>query len=233
MAGGARARNRVWWVVAYVAAVLLIDALAANNIRWHLDAGAFHPVIHWNVFTWRGSGPLEQFDFFKFLFWLVIPVTLCARRMEWAYFGFARWKRTDIYLFFALAVTGLLCVFAILFIPQLREWYPSGSGLAWSEKRILLYRQTVWNISWLPGWEFLHRYFLLRPLADRWPRWGWVVVPIAEALYHLQKDPLEMAAMFAAGIAFTLWARARRNLLLPFLVHATVEAGLAAFQVLY
>ena len=78
----------------------------------------------------------------------------------------------------------------------------------------------------------MHRYFLLRPLSERWPRWGWVVVPVSEALYHLQKDPLEMAAMFVAGVVFTLWTSARKNLMLPFLVHAAVEAGLAAFLVL-
>ena len=208
---GPNANKRVWWIAAYVFVVLLVDSLAANGVRWRLDFGAFDFAINWTMFTWRGSGALAQFDYFKFMFWFVIPFALCFWEMDWGYFGFARWKRFDVYLLLGMAAIGLLCVLAILFIPQLREWYPSRAKWSWGDKTFDLYRQALWNISWLPGWEFMHRYFLLRPLAERWPRWGWNVVPVSEALYHLQKDPVEMAAMFAAGVVFTLWTVARRT----------------------
>lgn len=229
---GPQANNRVWWVCAYVFAVLLVDSLAANGVRWRLDLGALGLSLNWSIFTWRGSGALSQFDYFKLLFWLVIPVALCFWEMDWGYFGFARWKRADVYLLLGMAGIGLVSVLAILFIPQMREWYPSRANWSWNDKVFDLYRQALWNASWLPGWEFLHRYFLLRPLVERWPKWGWVVVPVSEALYHLQKDPIEMVAMFVAGVVFTLWAVARKNLMLPLLVHGAVEVGLAVFLVL-
>lgn len=227
-----RQSKRVWWSLAYVFVVLLVDTLAANGVRWRLDFGAYEMAVDWSVFSWRGDGVLAQFDWFKFLFWLVAPVAVCFRGMDWGYFGFGRWKRVDVYLTLAMAVAGIACVLAILYVPQLREWYPSRAKWSWGDKAFDLYRQALWNVSWLPGWEFLHRYFLLRPFAERWPRWGWIVVPVSEALYHLQKDPIEMTAMFAAGIVFTLWTVARKNAMLPLLVHGTVEAGLAAFLVL-
>lgn len=229
---GPSTNKKIAGVGAYVFVVLLVDALAATGARWRLDVGVVDFTVNWSVFLWRGDGSLSQFDFFKFVFWLVIPATFSFRTLDWGYFGFARWKRADVPLLIAMGAVGLACVLAILFIPQLREYYHSRADASWSEKLVALRQMALWNISWLPGWEFLHRYFLLRPFVERWPKWGWVVVPVSEALYHLQKDPIEMAAMFVAGIVFTLWTVARKNLMLPLIVHAAVEVGLAVFLVL-
>ncbi len=229
---GTGGSKRVWIVCIYVFVVLLVDTLAANGVRWHFDLGAIDFTIKWPVFSWRGDGALAQFDFFKFVFWLVIPVALCLPRMDWGYFGFARWKRADVYLLLGMVAIGIASVLSILFIPQLREWYPSASNKPFDVKLSLLYQQMLWTASWLIGWEFMHRYYLLRAVAEKWPRWGWLIVPASEALYHLQKDPIEMAAMFVAGIAFTVWTMTRKNLMLPLIVHGSVEVGLAAFLVL-
>jgi len=231
--------NHVWLVLAYTVVVLLVDALAANQVSAGID---------WGIFSWRASGALAQFDYFKFVFWLLVPITWCvlthryAVRQESAaesslrfdpkYFSFAPCKRGDYILLAILVVGGMLSVLAILYVPALREYYPSASGMTAQEKFRLLQVQLLWNVSWLFGWEFLHRYFLLRPVAERWPKFGWVLVPIFEAIYHLQKHPLEMAGMFAVGVLFTWWAVQRRNILLPLIVHASVEIGLMAFLVL-
>ena len=226
------ARNRVWLVGIYVAVVLFVDTMAANRVFWSLDFGFTDLSVDWSRFSWRADGALAQFDYFKFLFWFVIPFALCFWEMDWGSFGFARWTRGDVYLLLGMAALGLLCVLAILLFPQLREYYPSAGSWSWHNKSRMLMRMTLWNISWLPGWEFMHRYFLLRPFSERWPRAGWLVVPLAEGLYHLQKDPLEMAAMVVASIIFTQWTMRRKNLMLPFLVHGTIEAGLSAFLIL-
>jgi len=228
----------VWFVGAYVAVVLLIDTLAASGERQY--------GVDWRIFLWRASGPLAQFDYFKFLFWLAAPLVWCvamhfaargrsdssSMRWDWGYFGFSRWKRVDYYLLLILMALGVVCVAAILFIPALREYYPSSSRLPWDAKLSVLRRQLLWNISWLPAWEFMHRYFLLRPLAERWPRWGWLIVPLYEGAYHLQKHPLEALLMFGAGMVFTWWTLRRKNLMLPLIVHGSVEVGLMAFLVL-
>lgn len=224
------AKNRAWWVGAYVAMVLLVDTLAYNRIHWSIDLGFVDFSINWTRFQWTGDGALSHFDYFKFLFWFVIPFALCFWEMDWGYFGFARWTRTDLYILAVLVALGLLCVGAIAFIPQLREYYPSTRTYPWEVRSRIIYGELLWNLSWLPGWEFMHRYFLLRPFAERWPRAGWLVVPLAEGLYHLQKSPLEIVAMVIGSILFTQWTLLRKNLMLPFFVHAAVEIGLILFK---
>ncbi|MDZ4860247.1 MAG: CPBP family intramembrane glutamic endopeptidase [Candidatus Hydrogenedentes bacterium] len=234
--------NMVWFIGAYVAIVLAVDTLAVMP-----DARQFG--VNWRIFHWRADGLLAQFDYFKFVFWLVVPLVWCAAmarvarkyapeaaqenmRWDWAYFGFSRWKRSDIHLLSVLTILGAISVLAILFIPALREYYPSSRELPWDTKLRHLRQFLLWNISWLPAWEFMLRYFLLRPFAERWPRFGWLVVPVFEGVYHLQKHPLEALLMFGAGLVFTAWVVRRKNLMLPLIVHGSVEVGLMAFLVL-
>ncbi|MCL4694164.1 MAG: CPBP family intramembrane metalloprotease, partial [Candidatus Hydrogenedentes bacterium] len=96
----------------------------------------------------------------------------------------------------------------------------------------IIARGMLWTFSWLIGWEFLHRYFLLRPFAARWPRFGWLIVPFSEGVYHLQKAPIEAAGMVVFSLVLTAWALRRRNALLPFLAHLLVEIELVLFLVL-
>ncbi len=170
-------------------------------------------------------GPLRSFDLFKFFFWFVIPFVWSLRRMDWAWFSFRRWKRIDVALLAVLTLLGCCAVLVVPLVPQLRAIYPSMRGMGWG----IVVLQLVWTCSWLPGWEFIHRYFLLRPVSARWPRWGWLLVPVSETAYHLLKPWPEMLGMAALSVALTWWALRRRNVLLPFLVHLAIELALIGF----
>jgi membrane protease YdiL (CAAX protease family) len=87
----------------------------------------------------------------------------------------------------------------------------------------------AWNASWLIGWEFMHRYMLLGAAQKAAPHWGWLLVPLSETLYHLQKPPIEMLGMLALSVVLTLWCMKRGNWLLGFLVHLIIEVELLIF----
>ena len=175
-------------VTAYVAVVLLIDALASQYVRTPVD---FTKLI------WRTSW---GFDTFKFLVWFVIPFALSLRWMDWGALGFKRWKRVDVAILAGMVALGVAAVLFIQFIPALRDYYPRMANTPAVVKQRYFMQNLAWWASWLIGWEFMHRYFLLRAVDRSWPRWGWLIVPLFEALYHLQKHPLEMVGMFALGL---------------------------------
>jgi len=208
------------FVAAYVTVVLLIDTLAALEVQTPID---------WRVFQWTSENGI---DWFKFVTWFLIPFALCLRGMDWGYFGVTRWKRWDWALLIALGALGVMAVLAINVFPSLREYYPSYSDAPWSQKWEITARGMLWTFSWLIGWEFLHRYFLLRPFAARWPRFGWLIVPVSEGVYHLQKAPIEAGGMVLFSLILTFWALRRRNALLPLLAHLVVEIEVILFMVL-
>jgi hypothetical protein len=202
-------------VIAYVALALGLDLLATFGIK---TAG-----IDWAQLRWvHASG----FDFFKFLFWLVVPLLIALPSIDWHYFTFRRWKKADAIFLAALTGAGLAAVLVIPFIPELREIYPNQAGLPANVKWARIQWYLVWDLSWLPGWEFLHRYFLLTVVARRWPRAGWLLAPLFEGLYHWPKSLIEALAMTLFSVAATQWALRRRNLLLPLFAHAAIEIAL-------
>lgn len=223
-------------VIVYVAVALGVDALVSLGVDWPFD---------WGVFRWNGlvagrwlralgldtlarfwsHGPLRSFDLFKFLFWFVVPFAWSLRRMDWGWFSFKRWKRIDLAAFTVLAVAGIVAVLLVPLFPSLRAIFPSMRGMGWSA----LVLQLVWVVSWLTGWEFLHRYFLLRPVSARWPRWGWLLVPLSETVYHLLQPWPMTLGMAALSVVLTQWSLRRANVLLPFLVHLVIEVALIAF----
>ena len=153
--------------------------------------------------------------------------------MGLGYFGFRRGTGPGTFL---LAGVGGLCLLAGLvvpWVPSLKAWYPGAADqpieLRW---RIVIF-QLAWIASWLPGWEFLHRYVLLRPFQERFARFGWLVVPLSEGVFHLQKHWLEMAGMVAISLVLTRWAAKRRNMMLPFLAHLIVEVELVIVRLFY
>lgn len=181
----------------------------------------------WLGRRWRlGNG----FDMCQFLLWLVIPLALTRGRLDWGCFGFRRWRPYDWLILAVLVVGGALCVAAVHWIPSLRGVYPTLRHLPSVVKRAYLFSTLTWTASWLIGWEFLHRYLLLRHMAARWPRYGWLAVPIVEGVYHLQKPLPEACAMTIFSLLATPWALQRRNVLLPFLAHLAVEIELLAFM---
>ena len=206
--------------VVYTGAVLLIDTLATHGSQTPID---------WGWFRWGGG---SGFDGFKFVAWLVVPFVIVVRRMDWGCFGLGRWKRTDWLLLGGLAVAGGLAMAVVAMSDTLRSTYPSMAGAAFAEKLRFLTYNLLWLLSWLIGWEFLHRYFLLKPLSARWPKWGWLMVPISEGVYHLQKPALETLGMVAFSLVLTYWAMKRRNATLPFLAHLIIELELLAFMLL-
>ncbi|MBN2308934.1 MAG: hypothetical protein JXR94_08195 [Candidatus Hydrogenedentes bacterium] len=204
-------------MAAYVTVVLTVDTLAARDSRFVLD---------WDMFRWRLAW---GFDFFKFTLWLVIPFTLCLRRMDWGALGVRRWRRVDLYILCGMAVVACLAVLSIRLFPSLGATYQGLGRASWALKRQQAAHYLAWTASWLVGWEFMHRYFLLRPLQARWPRFGWLVVPLAEGVYHLQKPLLEAAGMVALSLFLTPWAMRRNNVALPFVAHLLFELGLLAY----
>ncbi len=199
-------------LLAYVAVVHIADTLAAQGST---------AIIDWRLFRWRlPSG----FDLFKFTVWFVVPFAFTLQRIDLGWFGTRRWRRVDWIILAALMGAGALAVSLVAVVPSLGGIYPpfTSSRQAW--------HAVVWTLSWLTGWEYLHRYALLRRCQTQWPRYGWLAVPLAETLYHLQKPPLEMAGMLVFSLAVTYWAAKRRNALMPALAHLIIELELIAFR---
>lgn len=231
----------VWLVLVYVAIVLTLDTLAARAFAWPIDWGEW---LRWNPGTlarlcvrigipktavsWMGAGVLAKFDLFKFTLWFLIPFLFSLRRMDWGWFGVTRLKRWD---FLFLGVFLLVCataVFLVPYLPGVREYY---GAIARHGARNPL-GDCLWVVSWLVGWEFLHRYVLLRAADARWARWGWLLVPVSETVYHLQKPLLEAAGMCAFSLIATAWTRARGNMMPAFAVHLGIELTLVLYLAL-
>jgi hypothetical protein len=230
-------------VVAYVALVLLVDTLASQNVQWLIDWEQFDwkpthayawlvqalPGIPREYIAWMRNGDLHRFEVFKFVFWLLIPFIFCLPRMDWRWIGWRHWYSADLAVLLGLALCGMVAMLLIPEFQSLRSKYPSMSVLPLDMKLDYLGSKLFWVLSWLVGWEFLHRYVLLRASFELSPRWGWWLVPISEGLYHLQKPLLEAGGMVVLSIILTQWAMRRQNLLLPFLVHFLIEVELLLF----
>lgn len=213
-----RARWIALFAIGYVAVVLTVDALITMRVSI--------------PFEWRELRVhlRNGVDVNKLLFWLVIPFAVASLRMDWGYWGVRRWKRADGWILLGVIAAGVCAMGVVAAAPSLRDIYPSLDDLSAEAKRDYALQNLLWILSWLPGWEFLHRYVLLRSALVWAPRWGWVVVPVSEGLYHLQKPGLEALGMAAFSTVLTLWALKRRNALLPLLGHLTIEIELLVFR---
>lgn len=214
---GSGPMRRALCAAAYVMLVLGVDALATQDVRV--------------PFAWRLVLQFQPrgFDVFKFAAWFVIPFLFALPHLDLHAFTFKRWRRVDLYLLAGLLAAGALAVILIPRIPGVRETYRGYGHLSLQQKHSFLFCHLMWTASWLIGWEFLHRYVLLRPWDRSLPRAGWLIVPVSEGLYHLQKAPLEALGMVALSVVLTLWTRKRQNILFPFLVHLAIELELLAF----
>lgn len=214
-----------WAVLAYVFLVLLVDTLAAQDVELLID---------WDVFSWRfdSRGPWAAFDLYKFLLWLLLPLTICLPRMDWAWLSWRGMQQVDWLLMLGVAVAGALAMALIPFIPGLQQQYPSLSLLPQDVRIEQFQMHLIWTFSWLLGWEFLHRYCLLKVAVARFPVWGWCLVPLSEGLYHLQKPPLEALGMVMLSVFLTKWTLKRGTLLPALLAHFLIELELMAYQLL-
>jgi len=218
-------------VIGYVAVVLFVDAMASvgdNSViywsRFHWTLGAladrFPLGPPWN---WR---MMAMFDLFKVLFWLAIPLAWSLPRLEGAWFSWRRMEKVDKLLMACFCLLGLAGVIATRFIPSLAAIYPRGQFTGLGDRALWLGMMGFWWMSWLPGWEFLHRYVLLRAATRLLPKWGWVLVPLSETAYHLVKPWPETLGMAVFSIVATRYVMARKNLVAPFLAHLAIEAFL-------
>ncbi len=175
---------------------------------------------------------LHGFDGYKFVAWFVIPFAICLPRMDWGYLGIGRWKRCDWAFLAVLAAIGVVAVLAIQVFPSLGKIYPGYGRFPIETRMLIAKRHLLWIVWWLVGWGFLHRYFLLTHVGKCWPRFGWLVIPLSEGVYHLTKPPLEAAGMVIFSLVLTFWALKRRNALLPFLAHLLIELELLVYLML-
>ena len=224
-------------VIGYVAAVLFIDAMASAGDD---------SVIYWSRFQWTlgglanglSLGPpwdwrvLSIFDLYKALFWLVLPLAWSLPRLERSWFSWRRLEKTDRIMLAVFCGMGLAGVMATRFIPSLAAVYPRGQFEGFRDRLLWAGMMGCWWLSWLPGWELLHRYVLLRAASRLFPKWGWVLIPVSETAYHLVKPWPETLGMAVFSVLATRYVLARRNLIAPLTAHFAIEAALALLMLL-
>ncbi len=232
----------------YVVAVLTADTLAAQRVEWLIDWRDLHwslSDLHrwlWSVtegwgvelgqLSWLQDRRWQSFDVFKFAFWLLLPLLFCLPRMEWAWLGLRRMRGSDWLGLMMIAAAGGGAMAIIPMVPELRQTYPGLGYLPGAARWEYFQLQLFWILSWLIGWEFLHRYVLLRAVSRISPAWGWLLVPLCEGAYHLQKPLLEAGGMVLLSLLLTHWTLRRRTLMPALLAHLLIELELLAYQLL-
>lgn len=163
--------------VAYVILVHLADSLAAQGSLWLFD---------WGVFRWKTDSGA---DLYKLFAWLVVPLVVSLPDFELGYFTFRRWKRVDWAILGGVVAIGAAVMAALPVIPGVGDYYQGWGGYSTEERWDIASRALLWTFSWLCGWEFTHRYFLLKRFNDLEAKGGpfaaLVIIPIIEALYHV------------------------------------------------
>lgn len=221
-AGAWRSQWYAAFVLVYVIAVLAIDSLALRH----------GGTIDWSVFRRQLD---NGFDLYKFIAWLIIPLAISLPFFDIHFFTFRRWKRVDWYLLGIVMLGGALVMLFLPVLPGVGEYYRGWGDLPASKRLDYVQYNLLWTLSWLLGWEFMHRYWLLRHIPLAWPKRGvpmaLIIVPLVEAGYHvLQTKPvLEALAMGGLSLVLCAWTLRRKNALLPFLAHLAIELELILF----
>lgn len=206
-----QAKRWVW----YVSFALILNAAAIQ----FPTAFFLFPWVRYKIGGCFAIGPT--------ILWVVVPLIFLWNRIELTDISFRRWRKPDWVLF---AVATLICcavVFVIPLFPVLTRYYVTTTRKLVPSQ--FLPCSLLWVLSWLPGWELLHRFILLRSAVHLWPKWGWTLVPVFETAYHLQKPLPETAGMAVFSTVMTYWSWKRRNLLLPLLVHFLIELTLIGY----
>lgn len=225
-----------WISILYVGLVFTIDTLASQRVSFLFD---------WTMFSWSLSDLLEylpdfqkgspllriafHFDLFKFLAWFLFPFVLCWKNLDrqWLLPTHTQ-KRPRLFYFFSI-LSVFVVLIALFLIPSLRDYYGGNTGAqqkSWLEAGLSFF---VWEMSWFPGWEFLCRYVLLRAALRIRPSWGWLVVPLFEGRYHLQKPFAEAMGMAVFSLFMTAWTVQHKSMFIPFCVHFLIEIVLLIF----
>ena len=206
-------------MVIYAILALAVDSLSTNHAYWLID---------WSRFYWRLK---SGFEMSTAILWLGIPVMLMCRDIDIRVFSFARWKKIDACLLIALMLLGACGVYLIKFIPVLNQYYQPQAHLGTAMKWSYATGYLIWLASWLIGWEFLHRVFLMQYLQAVLGTFGPCLIPAFEFLFHLQKSLPEALGMLLLSIVLTYWSYKRKNVLLPFLAHLSIELTLLAYLI--
>lgn len=206
-------------MVLYAVFALTVDSLSTNHTQW---------LINWSTFYWRLK---SGFEMSTAILWLGIPVLFMWRDLDLRVFTFGRWEKTDVWLLIALMLLGACSVYAIKFIPVLKQYYQPQSHLSSAMKWSYATGYLIWLSSWLLGWEFLHRVFLMEYLQVALGKIGPCFIPVFEFVFHLQKSIPEALGMLLLSVVLTYWSYKRKNVLLPFLAHASIELTLLAYLI--
>ncbi|NLN93864.1 MAG: CPBP family intramembrane metalloprotease [Candidatus Hydrogenedens sp.] len=216
--------------VFYVLLILVIDFLASSQLMFPFD---------WSWFSWSLAdvlrhipplsdqvsilAPADHFDLFKFVFWFLLPFLFSYQKLDKDWIMPGKFQRKDWYFTAFLFLTGFIVLAALLLTPSLRHYYGQKEWVGASAKFQRAVRFLIWETSWLPGWEFLCRYVFLRALLQIRPRYLWLLLPVVEGLFHLQKPLIEALGMTVFSLFLTGWTVRRKNLFLPFCAHLFVE----------
>lgn len=219
-------------IVIYSICVLSIDLLITFNANLLFSWGILnfslsdvllkipifrnYPII--NIF--------ENFDLYKFIFWLVLPFFLFNKFIDFKWLSFKYWQKHDYIVFFLFCILCLSSLIFVILSPTLRMYYPSIGMIPYKQKVFFFFQQFFWIISWLPGWEFLNRHLLLRACRQISNEYGWFFVPIVETLYHIYKAMLEILGMFIFSLIACMWSLKKENNLMALMCHFIIEVGL-------
>ncbi len=219
-------------IIIYTIAVLIIDLLTTFNIHFIFNWGILNidlshvlnkiPLFKNSLFSFL----FINFDLIKFFLWLIIPIVVFNRAVDFYWFSFKSWKKND---YLILLMLSILCVASLAFVvlfPTLSSYYHGFKTLPSNQKVIIFFQQIFWIISWLLGWEFLNRHLLLRACLRLNKKYAWILVPIVETAYHIPKPFLEMLGMAIFSIFACVWTIRKENNLMAFLCHLFIELGL-------
>ena len=173
---------------------------------------------------------LGSFDFYKFIAWFLIPLSLSYKNNFKEYLKKPR--RSDYFITMAMIVVGVFAILIIPYIESLNSYYHSFTFQSDQQKFNYMKGQVIWTFSWLIGWEYIHRYYIITktyPILKNKLLW---IIPLLEGFYHYNKPPIEFISVFIFSFILTLWTIKRKNILLPFIIHLTIEIILIFSQVM-
>ena len=207
-------RSRTVRTLLYVTAVLVVDLY-------------LHP--RGRATVWGGAAGVACF---RSVAWLTLPLVLAAvrdHRSGTSRRPAFRWPDRQDGWFLAISGPAMAALlFPIFRFPPLRSACLDPLAIGWGLERCMGWLVAL--VFWLPGWEILHRHYLLPVCQAAWPRIGWLVPPLFEAAYHLSKSPAEAAGSFLFGGLLCRRTLRSGNLTVPIAAHLMLELEYALFM---
>jgi hypothetical protein len=196
-----------------------LDAL----VTWDLDF-----LFRWGRLSLILPG---GFDFSAFSIFFLLPLAANRFKFPFRYYLPPGMGRREVLGVVAGVLLAAIVIFLSFHSDSVRKFYSGLSGArgktgsGWGRFGF----QLVWVLSWLPGYEFLHRHVLLKRFAPLAGGRGWLLVPALEFIFHLQKPLLEAAGAAAFGLIATWWTKKTDNGGVAFLMHFWIELVFLVF----